>query len=124
MTASVLFPTAISPFYTYSNNIYNIVTVLENGKGYWAKFDGLQSTTITGTIVNSNEISVNQGWNIIGPFSITVPVSSITTIPPNIITSSFFGFNVVYYATDILEPGKGYWIKTNSQGTIQFNIIH
>jgi exonuclease III len=120
MTASVLFPTAISPFYFF-NNIYYQVSTLENGKGYWAKFSGSQSVIITGSLVPTNSIDVIQGWNMIGPFDTQIPVTSITTNPPNIITSPFYGFDFVYYQTSTLQPGKGYWIKTNSSGTIYFN---
>jgi endonuclease/exonuclease/phosphatase family metal-dependent hydrolase len=120
MNASVLFPTAVSPFYFF-DNIYYQVSTLENGKGYWAKFNGSQSVTITGSIVAANSIDVIQGWNMIGPFDTQIPVTTITTNPPNIIESPFYGFDFVYYQVSTLQPGKGYWVKTNSSGTINFN---
>jgi hypothetical protein len=122
MTATTLFPTAVSPFYFY-NNGYNQVNILQNGKGYWAKFDGNQSTTITGTYVGSNETSVNQGWNLVGPFAFNVPVNGITTIPSNIIVSPFYGYEGGYISADTLKPGKGYWVKTNASGIMQMNVI-
>lgn len=122
MSASVLFPSAETSFYFFENN-YNQVSTLENGKGYWAKFDGSQSVTITGSIVNATSINVNQGWNMIGPFSNPIPVSSITTSPPNIIASSFWGYNNGYNEVLILQPGKGYWIKTISSGIFHFNSL-
>lgn len=121
MTAITLFPTAISPFYSF-NSTYNQVSSLENGKGYWAKFDGNQDITITGTSVNNNEISVNQGWNLIGPFAFDLPVSSITTFPPDIIISTFYGYDGVGYTmANTLQPGKGYWVKTSQSGVIYLN---
>ncbi len=121
MTATTLFPTAISPFYLYSS-VYIQVNVLENGKGYWAKFNGNQSVTISGTLVNSNDILVYEGWNLIGPFASDVPVSSIATLPPNIIISPFFGFETTYYSALTLIPGKGYWVKTSANGILQLNV--
>ena len=120
MTGNNLFPTAISPFYAYTSG-YNQVTILENGKGYWAKFDASQSATITGNYVTGNEISVVQGWNLIGPFAYDVVVSGITTVPPNILSSPFYGYEGGYIIPTTLLPGKGYWIKANQNGVIEFN---
>jgi hypothetical protein len=120
MTGTTLFPTSISPFYAY-NSGYNQVTTLENGKGYWVKFDGNQSVTITGNYVNGNEVSVVQGWNLIGPFAYDVVVSGITTVPPNILSSPFYGYDGGYTIPAALLPGKGYWIKSNQTGVIQLN---
>ena len=122
MTGATLFPSAISPFYSYSSG-YQQVTTLQNGNGYWAKFDGNQSVTISGTLVNTNEVSVTQGWNLIGPFNTNISVSVITTTPPNIIASPFFGYENGYTTPTELLPGKGYWIKTNASGTIHLNTI-
>ena len=120
MTGTTPFPTAISPFYSY-NSGYNQVTTLENGKGYWAKFDSSQTVTITGFYVPVTEISVNQGWNLIGPFAYNVVVSGITTVPPNILSSPFYGFEGIYIISTTLLPGKGYWIKANQNGVLQLN---
>jgi hypothetical protein len=120
MTGTTLFPTAISPFYGY-NAGYNQVTTLENGKGYWVKFDGSQSVTITGNCVSGNEVSVVQGWNLIGPFAYEVIVPGITTVPPNILSSPFYGYDGGYTIPVTLLPGKGYWIKSNQTGVIQLN---
>ena len=120
MTATTLFPTAVSAFYSY-NSGYNLVTVLENGKGYWAKFSSNQSVTITGNIVSNNDIPVNDGWNLIGPFNNEVQVTDITTVPPDILASPFYGYNGGYYIGNILQPGRGYWIKTDQSGIIRLN---
>jgi hypothetical protein len=120
MTGTSLFPTAIPPFYSYNSGYYQ-VTTLENGKGYWAKFDGSQNVTITGNYITGNEISVVQGWNLIGPFAYDVVIFSITTVPPNILSSPFYGYEGGYTTPTSLLPGKGYWIKANQNGVIQLN---
>ena len=120
MSTSVLFPTAISPFYSFIAT-YSQVSVLENGKGYWAKFDGNQNVIISGNNSAGNEISVNQGWNLIGPFEFQVSIENMTTNPPNIIISSFYGYEGGYVPSTVLEPGKGYWVKSNLPGIIHFN---
>ena len=120
MGTTVLFPTAISPFYSF-NATYSQVSVLEKGKGYWAKFNGNQNVIISGTNSAINEISVNQGWNLIGPFEFEVSQENITTIPPNNIISSFYGYEGGYIPSTILAPGKGYWVKCNLPGIINLN---
>ncbi len=120
MTASVLFPTAISPFYSFITN-YNQVSVLENCKGYWAKFEGNQNVIITGTNSVINEILLNQGWNLIGPFDNNVSIENLTTLPPNIILSPFYGYEGAYIPTTVLIPGKGYWVKSSQNGIVYLN---
>lgn len=124
MNATALFPTAITPFYAYSNG-YTQASILENGVGYWAKFNGNQTSTITGNYVNSNSIAVAQGWNMIGPFSEEVNVDNITTSPPGILASNFYGYGTQsgYTTATTLQPGKGYWVKVNEGGVMQFNYI-
>ncbi len=120
MTAATLFPTAVSPFYSF-NGIYIPVSVLENGKGYWAKFIGTQNINLTGSMPSVNTITINQGWNLIGPFEYDVNIENITTVPPNIIISSFYSFEEIYITSSILEPGKGYWVKASQNGVLYLN---
>ncbi len=120
MTSSELFPTAISPFYKFDNS-YIEVNTLENGVGYWAKFNSAQSVTITGTTVTNDDIPIHPGWNLIGTFDFNVPTNEIVTIPPNILTSPFYGYNSSYVISDTLKGGKGYWVKSDSNGVIQLN---
>lgn len=122
MTGSTLFPTSISPFFSY-NSGYHQISILENGKGYWAKFDSSQSVVIAGNYVNTDEISVVQGWNLIGPFNTNIPIVGITTVPSDIIISPFYYYGSGYATATILLPGKGYWVKSNANGIIYLNSI-
>jgi len=122
MTASVLFPTATSPFYSFTSS-YNESNILENGKGYWTRFDGAQSVIING-LNFTDDINTNEGWNLIGPFMYDVNVENITTSPPNIIISPFYGYEEGYIPSNILEAGKGYWIKVSQNGIIYLNQIN
>lgn len=47
----------------------------------------------SGSYLNNNSISVNQGWNMLGPFSEEVNVGSIITTPPGIIVTNFYGYD-------------------------------
>ncbi|MFH1194868.1 MAG: M14 family zinc carboxypeptidase [bacterium] len=119
MMVTTLFPTAVSNAFDYSGS-YNQVSELSTGKGYWLKFDTAKEVAISGTS-NSMNINVTSGWNIIGPFHQAINTSSITTIPANIIVSNFFGFDGSYISATTLEPGKGYWVKTDQAGELVLN---
>ncbi len=115
-----LFPTATTSFFGY-NSGYTQITTLQNGSGYWAKFSGSQNNSITGSYVAANEITVSAGWNLIGPFDNAIPVNGITTVPPNIMISSFYDYNIGYGVADTLNPGRGYWVKISGSGVIVLN---
>ncbi len=116
MNASSLFPQAVSPAFSF-NDGYIMNEVLENGLGYWLKFDASQSVNISG-IAPAGNIELLEGWNLIGIYNDEISASSISTNPQGIIISEFFGFNSGYSQADQLMPGEGYWVKTSEAGEI------
>lgn len=121
MAKNDLFPSSISNAYSFSEQQgYFAVDSLENGKGYWLKFPANQLLNICGMPLVEKQIAINGGWNIIGGFETDVPVSLLITDPPNIIRSYFFGYNNGYFISNILQPGKAYWVKTSQNGIIYF----
>ena len=115
MTYNVLFPGGASPAYGY-NYGYFVATVLSNGKGYWMKFNSANNFQINGNPFQPERMNVNQDWNLIGPFTRNIPVSTILSSPPGIINSVFYTYNNGYVAVDTLKVGKGYWIRTTAAG--------
>ncbi len=116
MSLPSIFPYAISNAYGY-NNGYVTVTSFEYGKGYWLKYPNPDTITFCGYDI-SGSISLSSGWNIIGVFDVNLPVNEIYTNPTGILASSFYGYNNGYVIANTLEPGKGYWIKTNQEGSM------
>lgn len=116
----VLFPSAISTAFSYSGVIgYEPVDVLQQGAGYWLRFpNSLFPTFSTGGDVSSVNVSVSEGWNMIGSISAPVPVKTITSNPPGMVTGSFFGYNSGYSETDTIFPGRGYWLKVKESGSL------
>jgi hypothetical protein len=55
---------------------------------------------------------------MIGAVSSMVYVDSIKQQPPGIIGSSFFTYDGNYYESPTIDPGKAYWVKINSAGTL------
>lgn len=112
-----LYPTARSGAFSYSGS-YQAQGLLVPGIGYWLKFNGIQAVEINGTRLAEDSISVAEGWNLIGAISYPVPVSTVRSTPPGMTTSRFFGYSGSYVISDILMPGKAYWVKVNESGQL------
>lgn len=116
-----LFPSANSFAYSY-NNGYQKEDTLKIGAGYWLKFLAHQNITLTGTQQNEITIQLKSGWNLIGGLNGIIPVTSIQTNPPNILISPFYEYNYGYQISNQIVKGKGYWIKSSSDGIMTLSI--
>ncbi len=121
MTVSSLFPSSSSNAFAF-NNGYVQVEELDNGIGYWLKFDGQEGFDIQGT-APTGDIQLNEGWNLIGPYNVNVATEGITTNPSGIIASQFFEFNGAYATSSLLQVGKGYWVKASASGTMSYTTL-
>ncbi|MFI5252704.1 MAG: LamG-like jellyroll fold domain-containing protein [Bacteroidota bacterium] len=114
-----LYPNAISSAFYYHNGYFSADS-LKNGVGYWLKFKSPEPVQIFGYPITAKTISVVLGWNLIGSITNSVAVSSLTSIPPGLMSSQVFGYQSTGYATilDSIRPGKGYWIKMSGVGEL------
>ena len=117
----ILFPESIEgTLYSFDNG-YNLETSLIQGEGYWLRFNEEGSTTISGLPINELTISLNEGWNLISGISTPFVVIEINDPDGIIISGTIYGFTSGGYSNaEILEPGKGYWIRANNSGYISF----
>ncbi len=115
---SAVYPTSSAGAFKYTRPGYLLTSVLDYGVGYWIKFPSLQTLNIPGTPRTSQSLTLPAGWNLIGAVSSSVPVSSIATNPPGILATGFFGYSGSYSLATSLEPGKGYWVKLSSGGSL------
>jgi hypothetical protein len=122
MLKEAIFPSSSSFAFKYSGT-YERVDTLIGGTGYWLKFSAPQTVLIDGDPVLIDSISVIPGWNLIGSISEPVSASTITSDPPGMITSNFFGYNGSYFSTDTIYPGNGYWIKMQDTGKLVLSNI-
>jgi len=114
-----LFPNSTHLYaYSFDGTNYNQDSRLEFGKGYWAKFPNAEVAQLQGFPAYAETVDVHEGWNLLGSVSSSINVASITSNPPGMVTSSFYGFNGRYFTTNTIEPGKGYWVKTNQAGEL------
>jgi uncharacterized protein (TIGR02145 family) len=116
---SSLFPSAISDAFVYQDN-YLPKDTLENGYGFWVKFDSAETFLFEGESVHRDTINVSAGWNMIGSLTEIIHVNMVVTEPPGIIVSNFFNYvpQSGYEASDTIKPGVGYWVKVNQSGSI------
>jgi protocatechuate 3,4-dioxygenase beta subunit len=115
--ASVLFPGAVSRAFSYQA-AYQPQDALTTRSAYWIKFGTDQQVGLAGTPVTTATVDVVPGWNLVGSISAPVSVSSITSNPPGMSTSTFFGYDGRYSAADVIVPGKGYWVKVTGAGAL------
>lgn len=114
-----LFPTSTSSAFRFDSG-YAAIDTLENGYGFWLKFDSDETIPVDGAALFSDTIALRDGWNLIGGISTTVAVERIQSLPAGIVTSGYFGFtpDSGYRSTDTLMPGLGYWVKTSGEGKL------
>jgi uncharacterized protein (TIGR02145 family) len=118
---SALFPSAISPAYTFSpTGGYEERDTIAPGIGFWLKFATAETVLISGTDSFRDSIPCQAGWNIIGSISLPVDTGLVVTEPPGLITSGFFQYvqGAGYLQAATLRPGAGYWVKMREAGSI------
>jgi len=118
----VVFPGTISPAYSYESS-YQKKDTLTNGVGYWIKSSAANTSVFEGTEIDLETLRVNQGWNLIGSLSHSIPVDSITTNPPGLSTGNFFGYSGSYHTVDTIISGSGYWVKVSNGGELILNTV-
>ncbi|MFI5251924.1 MAG: choice-of-anchor D domain-containing protein [Bacteroidota bacterium] len=112
-----VFPSSASSAFAYEGSYISHDT-LNTGSGYWLKYSLTHVDTMFGTPISNDTISVSASWNLVGSISYPIPGSLISSIPPGIVTSKYFGYNRGYKISDTLYPGKGYWVKADTAGRL------
>ncbi|GJQ64570.1 MAG: hypothetical protein SCALA702_36230 [Melioribacteraceae bacterium] len=116
MGLSANFPDAISSAFGFDNG-YIQSDPLQNGHGYWLKFDQSQNYIIQGQKY-IEPIPVQAGWNIIGGNDENFSTANMNSVPSGIIETQFFGYENNYTIADFILPGKGYWVKVSEDGVL------
>lgn len=123
--SATVFPSAQMPAFFYSDiGKYGTSDTLQEGVGYWLKYDSAQQTIIDGIAIDVDSIAVHSGWNMIGSISQPIATMDIESNPPGMTTSKFFGYNRKYFISDTLMPARGYWVKSNESGQIILSSSH
>lgn len=118
-TAATVFPTANSSLYGFSpGSGYSPASRLSRARGYWARFPAPVENVVNGLARDSAQITLEEGWNLIGSVSAPLPASAVTTDPPGILDSRFWSYDHGYTVVDTLRPFGGYWVKASQPGSM------
>jgi hypothetical protein len=134
-----VYPNAVTKPMHWAYNMWEPADIVKPGYGYFVKYNNLVDTKFAGAFVN--EISRDKGyevrvypgdtddkggWNAIGCPTMNTSISNIKFDEFNgeVPTSEFtLKHNVYkytlengYVAVNMMEPGRGYWIKTDKNG--------
>jgi photosystem II stability/assembly factor-like uncharacterized protein len=112
-----VFPSASSKAYVYTTS-YRGLDTLPYASGFWMKFPASSTQWVAGNPIISDTLPVRTGWNIVGSVSDSIAVSSISSEPPSLIISDYFGYKQSYAVAQFIEPGMGYWVKAAQDGII------
>ena len=64
-------------------------------------------------------VNLIEGWNLISGISTILDISEILDPDGIVIPGTLYSFNSEgYFNTETLQPGEGYWVRTNSSGSI------
>ncbi len=115
---STIFPDAIpGTLYGFYDTYYQ-TQELDEGSGYWLRFNDSDIIPVFGENINDLSIELNADWNLISGISDTVEISQFEDPEEIIIPGTLFGFNGTYAQTSSIIPGKGYWIRTTNSGEV------
>ena len=73
---------------------------------------------ITGIETDQLHILLTEGWNMISGISSVINISNIIDPEDLILPNSIYGFETYYYSVNSIEPGKGYWVRSDGTGEI------
>ncbi|MGA9115745.1 MAG: sialidase family protein [Bacteroidota bacterium] len=120
MRRAALYPAAASDALAFVPGTgYAARDTLENGAGYWLRFQGDQTAQITGGVRMADTLHVVEGWNMVGCLSEPIPAAGVVQVPSGILEGDFFSYSPAGYATaPVLQPGKGYWVRSNGAGML------
>ncbi|MFQ5584264.1 MAG: choice-of-anchor B family protein, partial [Calditrichia bacterium] len=113
-----LFPGALPGSIWGFDGYYFSEDSLDLGRGYWLRYLNPAVINFQGLPLTSLTINLRHDWNLIAGLSTTLNIDEISDPDGILIPGTFFGFSGAYYQADSLEPGQGYWVRTNMAGQI------
>jgi trimeric autotransporter adhesin len=96
---------------------------MSNGRGYWTKLVSGGTETLLGPSRSQDSVAVSPGWNMVGSVSYPVDTAAITSVPPGIRTSAWYGYGPGYNPSAEIVPGKAYWVKASAAGKFLLSFI-
>tara|TARA_Y100001934_G_scaffold280852_1_gene388719 strand:- start:126 stop:2120 length:1995 start_codon:yes stop_codon:yes gene_type:complete len=119
---TLVYPNAIEGTLFSFSDSYELQENLVEGLGYWLRFPSSGLTTLTGDPITSLDLSLQSDWNLISGLSSSIEISGIFDPEGIIIPGTIFGFGESYELSDIIEPGKAYWLRAVTSGEVYLGV--
>ena len=120
MSVVGLFGNTASPAFRFENGRYVRVDTLKVGAGYLLSSE-VAAPTLSGEHVLPQRVQVSTGWNLVGVFHNSVAVTSVVSVPANIIDSAFLEkVGEDQLPVSSLLPGKAYWVRVKEDGYLHY----
>ena len=113
-----LFPNATAGTLFRYDGSYISETTLAPGNGYWLNFAAPESVPVSGDVINSIDIHLQQGWNLIGAASCNIALANVADPGNILVPNTLFGYDGAYISATQIEQGRGYWINAAQAGVI------
>ncbi|SVB22995.1 uncharacterized protein METZ01_LOCUS175849, partial [marine metagenome] len=113
----ILFPDAMEGTLFSFADLYTPVQTLEVGEGYLLRMSQESVVNFTGNTIDNVVLNVDEGWNLISGLS--TPVNADILYASGLIADgTLYGFSDVYFNSELIEPGRGYWVRATESGEI------
>ena len=121
----------LASVYTFVGGSYQPVDSVQTARGYYmlhtdSRVYNTGDEWPAGGIISVEHASIPvlTGWNMIGGYENSIPVSGLTSTPPGIIIpNTIYGWSGSYYNAVDLEPGLGYWVLVSGDGLINISSL-
>ena len=118
LPVGVLCPYPLDGLFGY-NGTYTPDNMMTAGRGYWKQVHSA-ITPFAGLVLAADTVPIRRGWNLIGAIGSPVSAQSVVILPSPTGGHAFFSSSDTGYSqADTLEPGKGYWLWSDSAGTME-----
>jgi hypothetical protein len=97
---------------------------LPAGGGAWTFCESSGTATVEAPPASDKTVSVESGWNQVGPFEEAIAPSAVGQDPSGLIEGAWYRWDPgqgSYAQPSELEPGVGYWVFATEDGTLDFS---
>jgi hypothetical protein len=124
-SVEALFPGNVGVFTWTGNDSYERTDTLQIGYGYWLALLEPQRFVLSGIPAIHYTREIITGWNMIGGGAFPADTTALRDHPEGIILPQtpwwYDPGQGAYLRSEILEPGRGYWIGSMGNGALTFD---
>ena len=104
--------------YEYVDGSYQQVSNLSAGTGYWINTTAEGNQSFGDDALESLTLNLVEGWNLFSGPGCFIAFDAISDPSGILIDNTLFSYEGGYELASGLLPGFGYWVQTNSAGSI------